>query len=167
MQNIEKEAWIIKVLLVLGLFFSFCYMVSHNNLSAQNIIEKEQLVIEPLFDNYSLSDTIFLPLVNVSDTVLYYTLSLEEKETEGWRTIINDVFKSPFDRHEARNVKIVQSGQLVVSRFALPDFEAIAGFSKKRKIGYRFCFQVKKSPFDKDGEKYCSTIFRVEASKVK
>lgn len=159
MQNIGKGVSIMIVLFVLGLFSSFCYMVSQNSLSIQDTIEKEQFVIEPLFDRYSLSDTIFLPLINISDTVLYYTLSLEEKEAGNWGTIIQDVFKSSFDRHRARNVKIIQSGQLVVSQFTLLDFEAVVGFSKKN--DYRFCFQIKTSPFDNNGGKYYSTVFRI------
>lgn len=119
------------------------------------------LMVEPLAGHYLPTDTIYLPLINTSDSLLYYSLSLEVNTEMGWEPIIEDVYKSPLDKYEAQNIKIIPAGEIIVIPLTLSELFASTGLPDYGRM-FRFRILAKNSPFDRDGMQYYSTVFGLQ-----
>jgi len=156
----DKENIIKTVALYVILSVIPCFLLQAVNENSCNGDKEttEVFIIEPLSSHYSSNDTIYLPLINVSEHVIYYSLSLEINAEDQWESLVADVYKSPLDKYEAQNIRIIPSGEIIIVPLVLSDLltsEELSDYDKK----FRFCILAKKTPFDKEGEKYCSTIF--------
>jgi len=127
-------------------------------LRSQGISNTPQFCIEPLLDRYLINDTIYLPLVNNSDEVLFYSVSLEEKIAGEWYKIISDIFETDNDLYNAHNVKVLVENKIVTTGFSVAD---LLKFRLKPTGLCRFNCVVKDSPFHK-GIHYYSTVFYLD-----
>lgn len=139
-------------------YFYLCASLTDRQSGSIDMPDAEVLIVEPLAGHYSSADTLYLPLVNISDSLLYYSLSLEINNGAEWEALISDVFRSSSDKYKAQNIKLVPAGEITVIPLVLSDLLPDTGLTDYDKK-FRFCILAKKSPFDKGGKEYYSTIF--------
>ncbi|NDW17998.1 hypothetical protein D0T53_03590 [Dysgonomonas sp. 216] len=142
-------------LLFIPLFVSGLISQNKDTLACDSI---GRVLIDDIPDVFSESDTLYLHLANKCDSILYYSVSMEEKLGDEWVLILPDIFKHRIDKHKARNLRVLLPME---DKLIEKPFSDILNLIIKPYGLCRLCYIIKETPF-RDVEKLYSTEFLVE-----
>jgi len=94
-------------LIFLTLFTIFCPVVSAQKADSIQCESGLCVQVGNLPEYYPDGDTIKLSLVNITDEMIYFSVSMEEKIGDEWIAVMPDIFRHGRDRYRARNVRIL------------------------------------------------------------
>jgi len=69
------------------------------------------LGIERAKDIYGGNDTVLIVIENMTDSIIYYSVSMEEKFGDCWVTINNDILKSSRDTLVVKNILVLHRNE--------------------------------------------------------
>ena len=140
-----------RIFVILFVLLSVQFSLKSQNEFSDTI--KSGVFIEPLKDRYYGHESIDIVLQNRTDSIVYFSASLQEKTGDEWHTIIFDVLRHKHELGNAKNVKLIMKQE---GRYIDVDLRHLFILNYKPNGLCRFCFEIKASPISKGNNLYSS-----------